>query len=166
MDKYQLAVYQQNAGESKEMCSSYEMLALFTLYFISLVYAQTEFPSGCIDEQDIEIIYVDQDVDFDQAILVCTQLVPTATLATLFNNFLQNFAFDFVSSVTSGGDNNNQPWMGLRRVLDNELPQDTNFSDPNLFEFIDGTPLEQQTFGVFPWRANRPNNAGGNETCA
>lgn len=70
-----------------------------------------------------------------------------------------------MASLIDGSKNENQPWLGLRRDLDNEFPN-TGLTNPNLFEFIDGTILEPQTQGFFPWRQGRPNNSGsGNQSC-
>lgn len=107
------------------------------------------FISNCFLEEDVEFVYVQQLVTFDVAFDQCQQLIPQASIP---NEGTQNFVYSFVLEVTNGGSQDDQPWFGLRRANDEDLPFGTDLTDPNSFEFLDGTELEDLNNGQFPWR--------------
>lgn len=147
---------------AKEVISA----TMTTLRFLLLssvftsIFAQLTVVSDCLEVQNLEFIWVDDRLIFDDAQIACSELDPPAALASVPNAVTQNFISDFliVASETRG-----QPLFGLRRAPASSLPDGTDLRDPNLFSFLDGTPIEQLSNGQFPWGVDRPNNSGGGE---
>lgn len=147
-------------------------MILFCFSFVALLFrikGQQVFVSDCLEEENAEFVYIRQLVTFDTAFSRCQELVPQASLASIPNPRTQNFVNDFLIELSNGGSQDDQPWIGLRRDDDANQPFGTDLTDPNLFEFLDGTEIGDLVNGQFPWRVERPTNGGingnGNEAC-
>lgn len=125
----------------------------FLLIILPVMNGQSQFVSDCVVDDNIEFIYVDEDLEVTDAAVRCAQLSPPATLAIIPSAS----AFFTLNSFLLLVADEEQPWIGLRRNRDSTFPPNTDFTDPAVFF----QPPNNGNFGdvrngEFPWRSGHP----------
>lgn len=131
------------------------------LLFTAVVNAQLQFSTNCGPGKPLQYIFVDDKINFDTAELRCPQLNPSAELARIPDQASFNLARTLIQQNVNG----KQPWIGIRRVNDNQLPIGASVNDPSNF-FQNANDFGNVNNGQFPWRSGSPNGTPGqNSAC-